>query len=414
MRQTCHSKNRIHPTHRWTALGLLLLATLIGLGRPVDAQIEMRTFYQGFTPTVSREDLNALKDTFELDKSQEELVQAVYDGYRSVYNAAADAVQDNQRRLTESMGQTDNPGQRSNLAAELSRTRDEWGLQASALEVSFFADVKNLLTEEQSALWPRFERDRRRRVGLLIAARLMPERVDLVELLDSLELPDEVRATCEPVVDQYTLDFDTPLTLRIRLSDQMETLANELGAKADAGGQLASLQQRLVGVHVQIRDVNIDYAERIASQLPAEDGKRFREAFQRRAWPRVFGSDQVGTDVARVRRLAALTPGQDEAITALVSAYESRVEPINRELVQVELMRELQRLSPPTSQGTGKPQPGAVGNSGDLEGRSHSLLASRQTLIQSTLADIRSVLTPVQLQSLTREPTSGAGEDNRQ
>lgn len=396
------------------ALGLFILATLIGLGRPAGAQIEMRTFYHGFNPTVSREDITALKDTFELDKSQQELVQAVYDGYRNVYNAAADAARDDQQRLRESMAQADNPGLRSNLLVEYNRSRDDWGVQAAALEVGFFNDVKGLLTEEQAVLWPRYERDRRRRAGLLLGARLMPERIDLVALLDSLELPDEVRATCEPVVDQYTLDFDTPLTLRIRLADQMEALGSELGAKSDAGGQMASLQQRLVGVHVRIRDVNLEYAERIASQLPAEDAKRFRDVFQRRAWPRVFGLDQVGTDVERVRRLAELTPVQEEAISALVSAFESRVEPINRELVQVELTRELQRLSPPTSEGTGKPGPGAGGNSGDIEGRSHSLLASRQVLVQATLKDIRSVLTPVQLQSLTREPTSGAGNDNRQ
>lgn len=401
-----------------TARRRVLLATLLAIaalaGAPAaDAQIEYRSFYHGYNPTVSGEDVEALVETLGIDEDGEALVRSVYDGYRNAYNTAADAARDELRRVRESMKDAENPGVQANLYAEYNRMQDGWGQRARQLETGFFADIRNLITEEQARQWPRFERDRRRRVALLLAARLAAERVDLVDVLDRLDLPDEVREACEPVVEQYTIEFDAPLSARIMLSDQLERLSYERGAKVDAA-QMNALEQRLIRLHVEIRDVNLQYAEAIARQLPPEDGRRFTDAFQRRVWPRVFAGDEVGADVERVKRLAALRPGQDEAIAGIVAGYRARVEPINRELVQVELGRELQRLSPPEVQGSGKAPTGGADSPEALEDQAQSLLDARRALIRSTLADIRTVLTAEQLRALTQGTPLGEEEQNRQ
>ncbi len=396
------------------ALLALGMVAALGLGRSASAQIAMRTFYQGRIATVNGEDIEALVETLDLDESQEDLVRAMYQGYRSAFNASADEAHAELERLREASVQPgEDLGTLNQLIADYERKRAEWGRQSSAYEMGFFADVKQLLTEEQAARWPRFERDRLRRVGVLMAARLMAERVDLVALLDDLDLPDEVREHCQGVADQYAIDFDTPLAERLRVADQLDALSYQADAK-DSPSRMEALQQRLIRLHIQLRDLNLQYVDRIAEQLPPEDGRRFRESFQKRVWPRVFGSDRVAADVARVRQLAALTPEQEGAVGAMVGDYHARLEPINRELVEVELTREMQRLIPPTQQGDGRMQPGGAGEPGALEARAQSLLESRHSLVQSTLAQIRTVLRPEQLQALTRGASFENEGDRRQ
>lgn len=396
------------------ALLVLGAAAVLGLGRSAAAQIAVRTFYQGRIPTVTGEDVEALVETLDLDESQEDLVLAMYQGYRSAFNAAADEAHAELARLREaSVQKGEDIGTLNQLIGDYERKRAEWGRQSSAYETSFFADVKDLVTEDQAARWPRFERDRLRRVGVLLGARLMPERVDLVALLDDLDLRDEVRQHCQGVVDQYAIDFDTPLAERLRVADQLDALSYQADAK-DNPSRMDSLQQRLIRLHIQLRDLNLLYLDRIAEQLPPEEGRRFRESFQKRVWPRVFGSDPVAADVARVRQLAALTPEQDSAVSGMVGDYHARLEPINRELVEVELTREMQRLNPPTQQGDGRVEQGGAGDPGALEARAQSLLSSRQSLVQSTLASIRTVLRPDQLQALTRGVSFENEGDRRQ
>jgi len=394
-------------------LGAILLAASFGPARLSNAQIEARNFYFAHTPTVSRADVEALTATLSLEENEEQLVQGVYEGYRRAYHAASDAARDNLKTIRESISAADNPGVRASLFAESNRVQAAWGRQSADLEAGFFADIKELLTEDQAARWPRYERDRRRRVGLLLGARLMPERLDLVALLDSLNLPDEVWAACEAVVNQYTIDFDAPLSERIRISDQMEALSYAANDKGD-DAQMQALQERLERLHVKIRDVNLRYIDALAAQLSPEDAARFTGAFRRRVWPRIFGPDPVDTDVQRVRAVAGLTPRQEEAVASLLASYEARMEPINRELVQVEMTREMLRLSPPQAQGTGPAKPGRTEGLEMVESKSKSLLDSRQTLAQSTLRDIRTVLTADQLRALTRGLEIGEQEEHRQ
>lgn len=394
-------------------LGAILLAVVIGPTRPASAQIEAHNFYFAFSPTVSRVDVEALTTTLDLDENEAQLVQGIYEGYRTAYNAASDSARDHLAAIRESMTGTDNQGVRANSYAQYNGTQAEWGRQSASLEAAFFADVKQLLTKEQETRWPRYERDRRRRVGLLLAARLMPERVDLVALLDRLKLPDEVRVACEEVVNQYTIEFDTPLSERLRVSDQMEALSYATDGKGD-DALMQALQERLVRLHVKIRDINLRYVDALAGQLPPDDAQRFKEVFRKRVWPRIFGPDPVDADITRVRTVAHPTPRQEEAMASLVASYEARMEPINRGLVQVEMTREMLRLAPPQAQGAGPVNSGGAETLETVESKSQALLESRRTLVQSTLQDIRSVLTADQLRALTQGASFEPQDKNRQ
>ena len=413
MRQVNTTRSRTQVARRWVMLGAIMLAATIRFDPSASAQIEARSFYLGHSPTVSRNDVAALTSTLDLDESEQQLVEAVYEGYRSAYHAASDAAQDNLRTIRESINAADNEGVRASLFAELNRVQAAWGRQSADLEVGFFADIKKLLTEDQTTRWPRYERDRRRRVGLLLAARLMPERVDLVAVLDSLKLSDEVREACEAVVNQYTIEFDPPLCERIRVSDQMEAMSSATNDKVE-DAPMQALQERLVRLHVKIRDLNLQYVEALAGQLPPEEGARFREAFRTRVWPRIFGPDAVDGDVRKVRAVAGLTPRQEEAVASLVAAHQARMDPISRELVQVELTREMLRLAPPQAQGTGPMNSGGTDTLETIEARSQALVNSRETLVRATLRDIRTLLTAEQLQALTREFTFGQEDERRQ
>lgn len=412
MRQVNPARNRTPITQDWVMLGVIALAAAIVFARPARAQIEARNFYYGYSPTVKQVDVKALAETLGLDENEQQLAQAVYEGYRGAYNTASAAARDNLNSIRASMSAADNESVRANLFAEYNRAQAAWGRQSAGLEVAFFADIKDLLTREEMTHWPRYERDRRRRVGLLLAARLMPERIDLVAVLDSLELPDEVRAACEAVVDQYTIEFDAPLVERIRLSDQMEAISYAANDKGD-DAQMAALQERLVRLHVKIRDLNLQYMDALASQLPPEDAGRFTDAFRKRVWPRIFGPDPVDADIRRVREVAGLTERQEEAVALLVASYQARLEPVNRELVQVEMTREMLRLSPPQSQGTGPVKSGGTDSLETVENKSQALLESRQTLVRSTLEDIRTMLTADQLRALTRGLGFGEQDENR-
>jgi len=391
-------------------LAATLLAAVVLLAMPVQpvaAQIEMRSFYQGYRPTVSREDADALKETLDLDESQEALMRAIHSGYSQAYNNASDAIRDELRSLQEGMGKSDNPGVKESFYGEYNRVREEWADESRQMELGFFADVKALLSEDQALRWPRFERDRRRRVGLLLAARLMPERVDLVDVLDSLDLPDEAREACEGVVEQYAEEFDRPLALRHALSDQMERLSYSGDGKGGGDdSQMRSLDERLKRLHVELRDVNLRFVEVFVSRLSPEDGGRFVQEFRRRVWPRYFSVNEVAQDAEHVRSIAALAPGQEEALAALLAAHEVRMEPIHRELVQLEMTRELHRLWPTGRPESGQALPGGGGPEA-VENQTGRLLETRKAQIRATLADIRALLTSEQLRALSR----GANQD---
>lgn len=400
-------------TGRSLAAGLLILASA-AFARPAAAQIQMRSFYQGYRPTVAAQDTEALKETLELDEPQQALLEANYAGYVQAFGDAAASIQDGLRSLQEAMAATESPSMKESLIGEYNRLREQWADESLQMEVGFFADVKALLGDEQAARWPRFERDRRRRVGLLLAARLMAERVDLVDVLDRLDLPDEVREACEGVVEQYGLEFDAPLSARHALSDRMERLSYDGDGKGGGDdSQMRSLDERLKRLHVELRDINLRFAEAFAAHLPGEHGARFTQEFRRRAWPRYFRADEVAIDAQRVRELAALTDGQEESLGALLAAHALRLEPIHRELVQVDMTRELQRLWPTGGPGVEPAQPGgeAPGGGESLEARTQRLLEARQAQVRSTLAEIRALLTSDQLRALTTgvaiEPEGG-------
>ncbi len=394
-----------------SALAGALLALAICV-RPAAAQIQLRSFYQGYRPTVTAQDARALEKTLELDESQQALVEAIYAGYVQAFSDAAASIQEGLRSLQEAMAAAESPSMKESLVGEYNRLREQWADESLQMEVAFFTDVRALLSDDQAPRWPRFERDRRRRVGLLLSARLMAERVDLVDVLDSLELPDEVREGCEGVVEQYGIEFDAPLAARHALADQMERLSYDGDGKGGGDdGQMRALDERLRRLHVELRDINLRFAEVFAAHLPDESGARFTQEFRRRAWPRYFRIDEVAGDAQRVRELAALSAGQEEALAALLSSHALRLEPIHRELVQVEMTREVQRLWPTGGPGVEPAQPGGEGGGESLEARTQRLLEARQARIRSTLAEIRALLTSDQLRALSTgvaiEPEGG-------
>lgn len=413
--------SQITRTRLARALALLSLAAAVLLTAPAPAaaQIEMQSFYQGYRPTVSREDIDALIATFELDEAQEALVEAIYAGYRNAYNEASDIVRDELRAIQETMSLTKNEGVKQSLYNDYARKREAWADESRRLETSFFADAKALLTEEQDGRWPRFERDRRRRAGLLIGARLMAERVDLVAVLDSLDLADEVREACDEVVERYGIEFDRPLSDRHALCDRMERLAGDADGKGNAeDSQFRSLEERIKRLHVELRDINLRFTEAFKSRLPKDEGGRFEREFRRRVWPRHFAADEVEQDAGRVRSLAGLTPEQDRALEAILSAHDLRMEPLSRELVEVEMARELLRLWPTGRPGSGGAEASGGAESGQaheaIETRSQRLLNTRKSLMRSTINDIRALLTADQLRALSTAQGIGEEEQNRQ
>lgn len=171
---------------------------------------------------------------------------------------------------------------------------DEFEQRKDAITEQLKADLRLLLTAEQEALWPRFERDLRRMATIDEGGLLSGEAVDLVALLDEVGVTSEARGAIASIENRYVTELDRALISRNEVYEETTDKAFERFSTEGFDDfekvmdYFRELLEEAMVEAARVRDINLRYAATIGRALPPEIGEAFTDRFNELCYPRVY------------------------------------------------------------------------------------------------------------------------------
>lgn len=360
-----------------------------------------------FEAGVTSRQVDSMGKQLNLTSEQSAAVDALFEAYQDGNNDLMRQARETMESMRDDMrGAFRDGGPDPDLMRRMGEEFDKFRKSRKDLETSFFNDVKAVLTPEQTAQWPSVERTHRRE-STINRGLMAGERVDLVRLTESLELPDDAEAQIRPILEQYATDLDRELVARNTAYDEGQAKMRD----AFQSGNMADLDKVVEqgrAVSTRVRDVNRRYARQLEGVLPEESRQKFNEAFKRESFPLIYRPTLASRTVEAAPTLPDLDDTQRSAIQTIVDGYRRDSASINKELETAWEAREAS-FRPQDMMGGGRGGFGRGGMLGDDE-RSQELRDRRRTLEETTVEKIKAVLRPEQIEQLpTRESQRGRG-----
>ena len=251
-----------------------------------------------------------------LEQTQAEIARELLEQYTVSMEDAARERRNRLQALMEEVRETDD---HSIMMEHMPGISEDFAERASAIEASFFSDLRLLLDDQQAPKWPRVERLRRRETVLRQGA-LSGETVDLIAIADSLgddlDLGDEVNAALE----QYELELDRALIAKAATLEKMRESSSGTIMGFDLS-QMEEMSARTREVGLRVRDLNRRHARLIESMLPDDLAARFRGEAKRRSFPRVYRESRVDRILLAADSLDDLAPDQRESLGQIHRSY---------------------------------------------------------------------------------------------
>ncbi len=292
---------------------------------------------------VSERDVESLIQILRLDDDQRDLVRALYEGHRAAWQEGSSEHRALVRSIFESAREG---GNYNNIGPRMNEAQKNWTARGEALERDFFESVRGLLSPDQAAAWPRFERDHRRRSLLANESRLSGEGLDLIDVSESLDLEPAALARLDPVSSVYADDVDRALTERSRALEALQKKTSPVaeGAMQDVDPEvIKELQSRVHEKRLVLRDLHERYLNLFEGQLGGEAAARFRELCRLRAFPGVYRPTAADRYLDTVADLPSLNEEQQRALASITDEFDRQVAGINDQLAQLIRTEETER-----------------------------------------------------------------------
>lgn len=281
---------------------------------------------------VSKRSLEEYSELLGLSAEQKATIKTLHEGYR----AAVDAMNEEFEGKQEAIQEKARDGDMSVFQKELPELMKEQAEKSRGLTKQFLDDMKATLTPEQSEKWPSVERTRRRETGM-IGGFFSGADVDLVSLAKS-EHVDVSGAGVIDAIEAYETEMDQKLKeIEIQRSE-MRKMDDKGGAITiavvdDGGGAKVSGDNRLKVIAEQskmLRDINERHVQKIGAALSDEDRAKFEQAFERRAYPRIYKQAYAMDLLEAAGGMDDLSAEQQAKIAAARQQYESRLKSLNQ------------------------------------------------------------------------------------
>lgn len=315
---------------------LVLPATMIApTAQAQNVQFVTSRFSGGadFTPAISRPHFERYMSVLGLEGDLKVIASGLLSGYHEQFRAEAGVVREKMNDLREEAAATQDF---SVFTREMPEIMEAWTKKSEALEHELLTNVQALLTDEQRALWPTVERERRRH-DLLPSGRLSGESVDMIELVARLRasakqqdqtLPDEVNQ----LLEQYAVEMDSALQTRERLIEPLQqtffqTLINDR-AEGEKIWKDATEKRKVV------REVNRRYLAILKSTLDEAHGETLEALYMEQAYPAAHAPTKAEKFLSQALELDSLAPDQASTLTAFQQSLKSRLAPIRRDIVK--------------------------------------------------------------------------------
>lgn len=351
-----------------------------------------------FSPPVSGRDLDRYAEVLSLTEDQKEAAEALMEGYRDSYQQQARAMRDRMDAARES--RQDGPDRGS--WDEMRKGFEELRATRTRIEQSFQSDLQSVLTPEQMALWPRAEREVRRE--RLIGRGLMSgERVDVVEITkdvaESLPEPDRkaLLDAAAPTLEQYSVDLDRALVARNQVFEEGMNRAGDMMAGGDMNAMQALFDKgRQAGE--QVREINQRYARQVEAVVPEASRPAFADAVRRASFPEVYRENYGAKVLDAAKGLTDLDENQRAGVQAIAEGYARELAAVNDKMAAAIVDRE-KNFTVRDMFRRGR---------GGLRGQeSEDLYRTRRDLEESTLANLKKLLTPEQSARLPEREERG-------
>lgn len=325
----------------------VLLTGLLWPALPAEAQqvVSFGTQTRSISSSgrIAQRDVEALVKTVRLDEDQEALIRALYEGHRAAWQEGSNEYRALVRSILESNREG---GDYRTIGPRMNEAQKNWAARSAALERDFFESVRNLLTADQMAAWPRFERDHRRRSLLASQSRLSGEGLDLIDVSESLDLEPAALERLGPVSNVYAEEVDQALTERSRALEALEKktapltegMAQEFDPEA-----IEELQSRVHDRRLALRDLHERYLSLFEGQLGGEAAGRFRELCRQRSFPGVYRPTAADHYLDTIFDLPSLNEEQQRALDSIAGDYDRQVAGINDQLAQLIRAEETER-----------------------------------------------------------------------
>lgn len=225
---------------------------------------------------------------------------------------------------------------------EAKRLQEETTKQTEIAQKEHDSDVKSLLTADQLAKWPKWERvQRRQRYLQQHAAELSGANVDLIAMYydGKYETPSE---RLKDVFERYEQELDLALIARKTKFEELTRIGAQLNEEDSADQtfdperinqrykRYAEMATAARKASLGVRDVNDTFFKRIAEVLTEKDREAFQAAFDKAKFPTVYGDTRIESVVQGAKTIESVTEDQKQRIESLWQAYQKDVAPLNK------------------------------------------------------------------------------------
>lgn len=384
--------------HAWRALGMAVGVSL-GLG-PIGGvlaqeRIVMRAVTAGGPAAggaIAKRSLEKWARTLSLGEEQTQAALALHEGYIAEHQAATREMQSAMREISRTFSET-NDRSVFEKTPEISRAYAD---RTEALEETFMADLKSLLSPEQEPAWGKVERMRRREIGSRFSA-ISGDTVDLTSVLEGLKLDEAAMAVLAQPVEDYEAEMDRAIQERIRMSEAADDI--QRGGPID----LEALQKRIADqreVALKLKAINERHARKLEPLLPEDRREAFVQAVRRETFPRIYRPSHTSKQLEAAAAFTDLDGSQREQLEALTAQYSRELESANEAWAAA-----LERDEADSQSGMmGGPGGSVVIQMGDENKELADARKARRELDERTREKLARVLKPEQQERLPSPP----------
>ncbi len=310
---------------RWTAVAAISIS--MALAPAASAQFgEAAGIAEAMTPDYFRRDIVLFQQGLNLDDVQRDIIDALYVDYEREFEIGLANMRDRIENMREEL-QTQDVDRVLRLVF---KPIEEWAVEKRGMGTQFMENVKLVLTPEQMAEWPRFERFIFREKNLSKGS-LSGESLNLFYIVRDMKLTEQQMSVVQAVLDEYDVELDMALRGRQNalIGDQRDMLKSF--SEQNAAVSLAILQ-RQIDMKVAVRNVNDRYIEMVADVMPPDRAEEFRQKALERAYPRVYRQTPIQNIFKVARELEDLDSEVQRAVISLEMQYLSDLAPLNERL----------------------------------------------------------------------------------
>lgn len=384
-------KNRI-------LIGCACVASALAVAQPAFGQFGGGGFGGAEGPQVNREQLEDYADILGMDTDQREIAQMMLEEYIDGVQTEVDKVREAMQNARQEYEET-RDGSAFQAARELGRESQE---RIETLETQFMGDLQMMLTAEQAEAWPKVEMAHRR-ATTLPRGLMSGERVNLYDIVDTLELEGEPASEARSVLDDYGLALDRALIARNDTFEKGLQMFRDRDFEA-----LQSHFEKARDASVKVRDTHRTFARRLEAVVPEAKLPAMEAAVQRASFPTVYRSNRADRALEAVRGMEGLSDDQRSQIEAIELSTNRRMVQVNRKLADTIESNEVNMNLRDMMRG---------GRRGNEDG-TRELFAEKRDAIDKTIEQLKAVLTEEQAAKLdaavgTDDEREGRGDRAR-